>query len=52
MDFNDSMQTKGFYTLDLKTLEYEYVENASTPQHIYMYLSKLITFLLFWVVGC
>lgn len=43
MDFNDSMQTKGYYTLDLNTLKYEFFENKNTPQHIYMYLSKLIT---------
>ena len=43
MDFNDSMQTKGYYTLDLNTLKYEFYENKKTPQHIYMYLSKLIT---------
>lgn len=43
MDFNDSMQTKGYYTLDLSNLKYEFIENINTPQHVYMYLSKLIT---------
>ena len=43
MDFNDSMQTKGYYMLDTNTLKYEFVENDNTPKHIYIYLSKLIT---------
>ena len=42
MDFGDSMQSKGFYILDKNDLSYEFVDNNITPQHIKVFLSKLI----------
>ena len=43
MDFGDSGQTKGFYILDTKDLNYTFYENTLTPKHIKVFLSKLIT---------
>ena len=43
MDFGDSMQSKGFYILDINDLSYEFVDNTLTPKHVKVYLSKLIT---------
>jgi len=43
MDFGDAYQHKGYYILDTDNLSYEFVENPNTPQHIKVYLSKLIT---------
>jgi DNA repair exonuclease SbcCD nuclease subunit len=43
MDFGDAHQRKGYYILDADTLDYEFVENDTTPKHIKIYLSKLIT---------
>lgn len=42
MDFGDVQQRKGYYTLDTATLEFEFIENNTTPKHIMIYLSKLI----------
>lgn len=43
MDFNDAGTTKGFYVLDLKTREYEFVENEISPKHHNITLSHLIS---------
>jgi DNA repair exonuclease SbcCD nuclease subunit len=42
MDFSDTEQEKGYYILDLDTLEYEFKQNDVTPKHIKVVLSKLI----------
>ena len=42
MDFGDVQQRKGYYLLDIKSSEYEFIENNLTPKHIIVYLSKLI----------
>ena len=43
MDFGDIDGTKGYYILDLKTLQYEFTENTLSPQHKKIYLSDLVT---------
>ena len=43
MDFGDSLQTKGFYTLNIDEMSYEFTENTITPKHVKVFLSKLIT---------
>lgn len=43
MDFNDAGTTKGYYILDLKTLELEYTENNISPNHQNILLSNLIS---------
>ena len=43
MDFGDSYQQKGYYILDLNKSSYTFTENALTPKHIKIFLSKLIT---------
>ena len=42
MDFGDAYQRKGYYTLDIQQGSYEFIENANTPKHVKVYLSKLI----------
>ena len=42
MDFGDVQQRKGYYLLDIKSSEYEFIENNLTTKHIIVYLSKLI----------
>ncbi len=42
MDFNDSMQSKGYYILDLKDCDYNYVTYPNNIQHVKIFLSKLI----------
>ena len=42
MDFGDAGQTKGYYTLDLENLSYDFYENNVTPNHIKLFLSKII----------
>jgi len=42
MDFGDAYQSKGYYILDIPTGKYDFIENATTPKHIKVYLSKLI----------
>lgn len=42
MDFGDSMQSKGYYILNLDDLKYEFFYNKITPRHIKIFLSKLI----------
>ena len=41
MDFGDAGSTKGYYILDLNTLEYEFTENVLSPKHNKVYLSEL-----------
>jgi DNA repair exonuclease SbcCD nuclease subunit len=43
MDFNDAGTTKGYYVLDLKKKEYEFVENEISPKHHAISLSQLIS---------
>ena len=42
MDFGDAYQRKGYYILDIQEGKYEFIENATTPKHIKVYLSKLV----------
>lgn len=42
MDFGDLDNTKGFYILDLDTLEYEFNENIISPQYKKIHLSELV----------
>jgi DNA repair exonuclease SbcCD nuclease subunit len=42
MDFGDSGNTKGYYILDLDTLEYTFHENTVSPQHNKISLSELV----------
>lgn len=41
LDWGDSNNSKGFYTLDTNTLEYTFHENTISPKHIKIYWSKL-----------
>lgn len=43
MDFNDSGATKGYYTLNLETLETTFTENKVSPKHFNVKLSYLIS---------
>ena len=42
MDFGDSGQTKGYYTLDISKGDYEFTECNFTPKHKQITLSQLI----------
>lgn len=42
MDFGDLDNTKGYYILDLDTLEYEFNENVISPQYKKIHLSELV----------
>jgi DNA repair exonuclease SbcCD nuclease subunit len=42
MDFGDIDSIKGYYILDLDTLEYEFTENKLSPKYKKIYLSKLV----------
>lgn len=42
MDFGDSSRSKGYYILDINSGKYDFFENKNTPQHIKIFLSKLI----------
>ena len=42
MDFSDERSEKGFDILDTETLEYEFVENTTSPKFVRYYLSKLM----------
>jgi len=44
MDFGDADNFKGYYILDLDTLEYEFTENTISPHHIKVSLSELIRY--------
>lgn len=44
MDFGDADNTKGYYILDLDTLEYSFTKNNISPEHIKIYLSELIQY--------
>lgn len=43
MDYNDAGSSKGYYTLDLDTLKYEFFENLNSPKHHNIQLSYLIS---------
>tara|TARA_R110002074_G_scaffold392046_1_gene577252 strand:+ start:495 stop:1538 length:1044 start_codon:yes stop_codon:yes gene_type:complete len=43
MDFGDIDSTKGYYILDINTLQYDFTENVLSPQHKKIYLSELVT---------
>jgi len=43
MDFNDAGTTKGYYTLNLETLETTFTENVTSPKHHNISLSYLIS---------
>ena len=42
MDFGDVDCTKGYYTLDLNTLEYDFTQNTKSPSHHKIKLSELL----------
>ena len=42
MDFGDAGNTKGYHILDLKTLQYEFIENTISPVYERVYLSDLV----------
>jgi DNA repair exonuclease SbcCD nuclease subunit len=42
MDFGDLDNTKGYYILNLDTLEYEFNENVISPQYKKIHLSELV----------
>lgn len=43
MDFGDADNKKGYYILDLDTLEYSFTENTVSPLYIKISLSELVT---------
>ena len=43
MDFGDADNYKGYYILDLDTLEYEFTENTISPHHNKILLSELVS---------
>jgi DNA repair exonuclease SbcCD nuclease subunit len=44
MDFGDTGNYKGYYILDLDTLEYEFTENTVSPHYIKISLSELVSY--------
>jgi len=42
MDFNDADTVKGYYIMNLNDLKYTFFENATSPQHHNIFLSKLV----------
>ena len=44
MDFSDAYSSKGYYTLDIDNLNYEFFEYPNTIKHIKLALSNIITF--------
>lgn len=44
MDFGDAGNTKGYYTLDLEDMSYDFVQNEVSPEHIKISLSRLIQY--------
>ena len=44
MDFGDADNKKGYYILDLDTLEYNFTENTISPLYIKLNLSELISY--------
>lgn len=44
MDFGDADNFKGYYILDLDTMEYEFTENTVSPHYNKISLSELITY--------
>lgn len=44
MDFGDAGNYKGYYILDLDTLEYEFKENLISPHYIKINLSELVRY--------
>ena len=42
MDFGDAGSTKGYYILDLNTLNYTFHENANSPKHLKISLSDVL----------
>ncbi len=41
LDWGDAGNEKGVYILDTKTMEYEYVKNELSPNHVKLYWSKI-----------
>lgn len=42
MDFNDAGTQKGYYILNLDSLNYKFYENTLSPKHYHLYLSDLV----------
>lgn len=43
MDFGDEQNDKGYYLLDIDTLNYEFVENTVSPKHHKITLSEMVS---------